>query len=143
MSVTFQSLGLEPELIAVLSRQGITTPFPIQADAIPDTLSGRDIQGRAPTGSGKTLAFGLPLLSQIGRGTQRLPRALILVPTRELAEQIRRDLEPLARAVDRAREYWLRAATPTSAVLMRAERDEDEAASAAGRPAARRLPRRD
>jgi superfamily II DNA/RNA helicase len=101
MSVTFQSLGLEPELIAVLSRQGITSPFPIQADAIPDTLSGRDIQGRAPTGSGKTLAFGLPLLSQIGRGTRRLPRALILVPTRELAEQIRRDLEPLARAVDR------------------------------------------
>jgi superfamily II DNA/RNA helicase len=101
MSVNFQSLGLEPELIAVLSRQGITTPFPIQADAIPDTLSGRDIQGRAPTGSGKTLAFGLPLLSLVGRASRRRPHALILVPTRELAEQIRRDLEPLARALDR------------------------------------------
>lgn len=101
MSTTFHSLGLSPGLLTALSEQGIAEPFPIQTAAIPDILAGRDIQGRAPTGSGKTLAFGLPLLSLVGRGDPRRPRALVLAPTRELAEQIRRDLDPLAGAVGR------------------------------------------
>lgn len=101
MSTTFHSLGLSEPLVEVLSRQGITEPFPIQESAIPHGLAGRDLQGRAPTGSGKTLAFGLPLLTRIRRGGPKQPRALVLAPTRELAEQIRRDLAPLAEAEDR------------------------------------------
>ena len=95
---SFRALGVPDELAAVLERAGISTPFDIQVAAIPDALAGRDVLARAPTGSGKTLAFGLPLVAQVGRGTSRRPRALILSPTRELAEQIRRELEPLATA---------------------------------------------
>lgn len=101
MSTTFQSLGLTGPLVKALSRQGLTEPFPIQASAIPAGLAGRDIRGRAPTGSGKTLAFGLPMLSTVGRADRRRPRALVLAPTRELAEQIKRDLAPIAEAVNR------------------------------------------
>ena len=98
---SFRALGVPDELAAVLERAGISTPFDIQVAAIPDALAGRDVLARAPTGSGKTLAFGLPLVAQVGRGTSRRPRALILSPTRELAEQIRRELEPLATATGR------------------------------------------
>jgi superfamily II DNA/RNA helicase len=98
---TFESLGVPRELVAVLGRQGIVAPFEVQAATIPDALAGRDVLGRAPTGSGKTLAFGLPLLARLGRGERRRPRGLILSPTRELAEQIRRDLHPLALAAGR------------------------------------------
>lgn len=99
---TFAGLGLPAELVEELDRRLITEPFEIQRLAIPDALVGRDILGRAPTGSGKTLAFGLPLLARLDRGAKRRPRGLILSPTRELAEQICRDLEPLAAAVDRS-----------------------------------------
>lgn len=99
---TFAELGLPSELVDVLSRNLIKEPFEIQALAIPDALEGRDILGRAPTGSGKTLAFGLPMLARMEMGSKKHPRALILSPTRELAEQIRRELEPLAKAVDRS-----------------------------------------
>ncbi len=98
---SFRALGVPDEIAAVLERSGIATPFDIQAAAIPDALAGRDVLARAPTGSGKTLAFGLPLVAQVGKGTSRRPRALILSPTRELAEQIRRELEPLAAAKGR------------------------------------------
>jgi superfamily II DNA/RNA helicase len=98
---TFEELGVSPELIAVLSSQGITTPFPVQGLTIPDGIAGRDVCGKAKTGSGKTLAFGLPLLMRVGKGAERVPRALVLVPTRELALQVSEVLEPLARAVDR------------------------------------------
>lgn len=101
MTTTFESLGLPGPLTGALSRAGFTEPFPIQANAIPAGLAGSDIKGRAPTGSGKTLAFGLPMLTRIGRADRRRPRALVLVPTRELAEQIRRDLAPMADTVDR------------------------------------------
>ena len=101
MSTTFESLGLSPALSDALRRDGVTEPFPIQEQAIPHGLAGRDIQGRAPTGSGKTLAFGLPLLSRVPRAQSKRPTALILAPTRELAEQIRRDLAPIAHAADR------------------------------------------
>ncbi|MEM9132544.1 MAG: DEAD/DEAH box helicase [Actinomycetota bacterium] len=98
---TFPELGVPEAMAAVLRSQGITHPFPVQAETIPHGLAGRDVLGRAPTGSGKTLAFGIPLLARLREGTKRRPRGLVLAPTRELAEQIRRELDPLARAVDR------------------------------------------
>lgn len=101
MSNTFARLGLPEPLVRALTQSAITTPFPVQEATIPDVLAGRDVCGQAPTGSGKTLAFGLPLLTRVERATSRMPKALILAPTRELADQIHRDLRPLARAVDR------------------------------------------
>src|SRR5262249_47822566 len=79
---------------------GITTPFPIQAATLPDSLAGRDILGRAQTGSGKTLGFSLPLVARLASGTTRAgrPRGLVLVPTRELASQVQEVLVPLAEA---------------------------------------------
>jgi superfamily II DNA/RNA helicase len=100
--VTFAELGVPGPLVEVLSRRGIESPFEVQSFTIPDAMAGRDIAARAPTGSGKTLAFGLPVLASLGRAEPRRPRGLILAPTRELAEQIRRELEPLAAAVDRS-----------------------------------------
>jgi superfamily II DNA/RNA helicase len=99
---TFAELGLPEPLVATLERRGITSPFPIQAMTIPDVLAGRDVAGRAPTGSGKTLAFGLPALKRLERGKSRRPRGLILSPTRELADQILTELQPLAKAVGRS-----------------------------------------
>jgi superfamily II DNA/RNA helicase len=98
----FAALGVPPRLVKALARQGIATPFEIQSATVPDALAGRDVLGRGQTGSGKTLAFGLPLLARIARGRSqpRRPRALILVPTRELAMQVADALRPLARAVD-------------------------------------------
>lgn len=93
----FAAAGLPPVLVERLARDGITTPFPIQAATIPDALAGKDVLGRGQTGSGKTLAFGLPLLARLagGRARSRKPRALVLVPTRELAMQVSDSLEPL------------------------------------------------
>jgi len=99
---SFAELGLPAELVRVLTREGIATPFEIQAATIPDALAGRDVLGRGQTGSGKTLAFGLPLLARISRGGRALPhhpKALILVPTRELAMQVADALMPLGRSV--------------------------------------------
>lgn len=101
MSTTFQDFALPEPLIRALEIRDLTKPFPIQSSAIPPALAGRDIQGSAPTGSGKTLAFGLPLLARVAKAMPRHPRGLVLVPTRELAEQIRRVLAPLAVTVDR------------------------------------------
>ena len=101
MSPTFADLGVPDSIVAVLDRGGITSPFEIQAATIPDLLNGRDVVGRAPTGSGKTLAFGIPLLAKVPRSEPKLPSALILAPTRELAEQIATELRPLAEAVER------------------------------------------
>jgi len=98
---TFRELGLAPALINALDAQGITSPFPIQAATIPDAIAGHDILGRGQTGSGKTLAFGLALLHNINgaKAKARQPIALVLAPTRELAQQINEVLAPLARAV--------------------------------------------
>jgi superfamily II DNA/RNA helicase len=100
---TFADLGLDVRLVAALAAHGITEPFAIQARALPDALSGRDLLGRAETGSGKTLAFGLPMLSRLaqmsGRAAPKKPRGLVLVPTRELAQQVARVLTPLGRAI--------------------------------------------
>ncbi|SPF69311.1 RNA helicase [Propionibacterium ruminifibrarum] len=96
----FTELGVPEALVAVLDAQGITTAFPIQAAAIPDAMSGRDLLGRGQTGSGKTLAFGLPALTRLGHGgaAPGHPRAVVLAPTRELAMQVHDVLRPLAEA---------------------------------------------
>ena len=100
-TATFEQLGVAPELVSVLSSQGITAPFPVQALTIPDGIAGRDVCGKAKTGSGKTLAFGLPLLMRVGEGGPSRPRALVLVPTRELAVQVSEVMKPLGDAAHR------------------------------------------
>lgn len=92
---SFLDLGVDAPLLRRLGDLGITSPLPIQAATIPDALAGRDIRGQAPTGSGKTLAFGVPLVSKTTRAKPGLPGALVLVPTRELAEQVREALAGL------------------------------------------------
>ncbi len=96
--VRFSDLGIEPSLVVALEEEGFTEPFEVQCEAIPDAMLGRDICCRAPTGSGKTLAFGLPLISRAAKAESKRPTSLILTPTRELAEQIRNVLHPLARS---------------------------------------------
>jgi superfamily II DNA/RNA helicase len=99
-SHSFAELGVPRTLTAALAARGVTTPRPIQARTLPDALAGRDVLGRAETGSGKTLAFGLPLLVRTaaasGQRRARQPRGLVLVPTRELADQVHDELLPLA-----------------------------------------------
>ncbi len=95
---TFAELNIDPEVVKVLERDGITHAFPIQAMTLPDALSGRDITGKAKTGSGKTLAFGIPMLTKVGPAQPKRPQGLILVPTRELASQVTSALEPLLEA---------------------------------------------
>jgi superfamily II DNA/RNA helicase len=99
---SFADLGVPDDLVAVLTRQGIETPFPIQVATIRDAFAGRDVLGRAPTGSGKTLAFGIPVIAALTKAKPRRPTGLILSPTRELAEQIRRELQPLASVRNRS-----------------------------------------
>ncbi|MEU6150417.1 DEAD/DEAH box helicase [Actinosynnema sp. NPDC047251] len=98
---SFAELGLADELLRALTQAGINDPFPIQAATLPDALAGRDVLGRGQTGSGKTLAFGLALLSRLagGRAKPLKPRALVLVPTRELAMQVEEALSPFARSL--------------------------------------------
>jgi superfamily II DNA/RNA helicase len=102
VETTFAALGLPDRLVTALARRGMTAPFAIQTRAIPDALSGRDVLGRGATGSGKTLAFGLPMLSRLvgGERLRGTPRGLVLVPTRELAQQVSDALAPLAQALD-------------------------------------------
>jgi superfamily II DNA/RNA helicase len=99
----FADLGVPAPLVTALDRVGITTPFPIQGATLPDSLAGRDVLGRGRTGSGKTIAFGLPMLAALATSKTRRepsrPRALVLVPTRELANQVAEALAPLARAL--------------------------------------------
>jgi superfamily II DNA/RNA helicase len=98
---SFSELGLPEPVVRALASNGFTEPFPIQAATLPDTLAGRDLLGRGQTGSGKTLAFGLALLSRLagGRARPRQPRGLVLVPTRELAQQVDDALAPFARSL--------------------------------------------
>jgi superfamily II DNA/RNA helicase len=88
MSPSFSDLGVPESITAALAKHGITEPFAIQAATVADAMAGRDVCGRAPTGSGKTLAFGIPVVARVAKGAPKRPRALILAPTRELAEQI-------------------------------------------------------
>ena len=101
MTTTFAQLGLPDGLVSALTKRDLVDTFPVQEVTIPDVLAGKDVSGKAPTGSGKTLAFGLPLLARVKKAKGNRPRALILAPTRELAEQIKRDLAPLAKTAQR------------------------------------------
>ncbi len=96
--MTFADLGVREALVEVLTQRGITHPFPIQTETLPDTLAGRDVLGRGKTGSGKTLAFSIPMVSRLSGRPRRpsRPSGLVLAPTRELASQITATLEPLA-----------------------------------------------
>ncbi|HWH25710.1 MAG TPA: DEAD/DEAH box helicase, partial [Pseudolysinimonas sp.] len=107
--IGFGTLGLGDNIVRALADLGAASPFPIQAATIPDVLAGRDVLGRGRTGSGKTIAFGAPLVERLlqmqkdspstRREFGRAPRALILAPTRELALQIDRTVQPIARSV--------------------------------------------
>ncbi len=97
-ATSFTDLGVAPDLAEVLKRRGITEPFPIQTLTIPDGMEGRDVCGKAQTGSGKTIAFGIPLVERTRPAQAKRPRALILVPTRELCTQVAEEVGSLARA---------------------------------------------
>ena len=101
ITTTFAELGIAAPLVNALSKQGILHPFPIQIATLPDALAGHDILGRGQTGSGKTLAFGLALLNNLNGKVAKphKPLALVLTPTRELAQQIDEVLMPLARSI--------------------------------------------
>jgi superfamily II DNA/RNA helicase len=100
MKDTFTQLGVSEKISAALVATGVIEPFPVQVLTIPDALAGRDVCGKAKTGSGKTLAFAIPLLQRAEAGARPgRPRALVLVPTRELAAQVNSVIEPLARAL--------------------------------------------
>ncbi|WP_406207080.1 MULTISPECIES: DEAD/DEAH box helicase [unclassified Streptomyces] len=98
-AATFGELDMPVALLEMLTSRGLTKPFPIQATTLPNSLAGRDVLGRARTGSGKTLAFGLALLVRTAgrRAEARKPLALVLTPTRELAQQVTDELTPYAR----------------------------------------------
>ncbi|MFD5288939.1 DEAD/DEAH box helicase [Streptomyces rochei] len=98
---SFAELDLPARLLTALGDEGVTVPFPIQAATLPNSLAGRDVLGRGRTGSGKTLAFGLALLARTAgrRAESKRPLGLVLVPTRELAQQVTDALAPYARSV--------------------------------------------
>lgn len=97
--MSFDRFNLDPKCLKVLSGQKITEPTPVQAEAIPPALEGRDLIAVAQTGTGKTLAFSLPALTRLAKAPGGRNRMLVLAPTRELASQVHRGIEPLARAL--------------------------------------------
>jgi ATP-dependent RNA helicase RhlE len=99
MSVqSFADLGVSNAVAGALAARGISQPFPVQRSVVPDVLAGRDVLVKSPTGSGKTLAFGLPLVDRIDAAGKARPSALVLAPTRELAQQIVEELRDVAHA---------------------------------------------
>jgi superfamily II DNA/RNA helicase len=130
----FAALNLPHPLVNILTRQQISTPTPVQAAVIPDALAGKDVLGRARTGSGKTLAFGLPMLVRLTgqRSRPRHPRGLIILPTRELAIQVRKSLEPLAEAV-RLRMVTVYGGTPYDRQIRRLQQGADIVVATPGR----------
>jgi len=93
--MSFDDLGLEPKILSAIVDAGYTTPTPIQREAIPEALKGRDVLGIAQTGTGKTASFTLPMIQRLARGRAkaRMPRSLVLAPTRELAAQVAENFE--------------------------------------------------
>jgi superfamily II DNA/RNA helicase len=96
---TFNTLGLSPEIVRAVADAGYDTPTPIQEQAIPVALAGRDVLGIAQTGTGKTAAFTLPMIEKLatGRSKARMPRGLVLAPTRELADQVAASFDKYAK----------------------------------------------
>jgi superfamily II DNA/RNA helicase len=97
--MTFEELQLAPAILKAVREQGYESPTPIQAQAIPQVLKGHDLLGGAQTGTGKTAAFTLPMIDRLaaGRARARMPRALVLAPTRELADQVASSFEKYAK----------------------------------------------
>jgi ATP-dependent RNA helicase RhlE len=110
--MSFEAFNLHPTLNAALKSHGYKTPTPIQKQAIPKVMEGRDVLGLAQTGTGKTAAFALPILHRLSEGPRGLVRALVVAPTRELAEQIKEAFDDLGRGTG------LRAATVYGGVSM-------------------------
>lgn len=133
---SFAELGIPESMVAVLAERGISTPSEIQARTLPDALAGRDVLGRAQTGSGKTLAFGLALLIRLAGAKRRsnapVLRGLVLVPTRELAQQVAAELEPLAR-VNRLRMATVFGGAPIGRQIERLRRGVDIVVATPGR----------
>jgi superfamily II DNA/RNA helicase len=98
---SFNDLGLDPKVLKAVAETGYETPTPIQAEAIPHALQGRDVLGIAQTGTGKTASFTLPMITMLGKGRARarMPRSLVLCPTRELAAQVAENFETYAKHV--------------------------------------------
>ena len=100
---SFASLGVPTPIINALAADGVTAPFPIQAVTLADSLAGKDLLGRGKTGSGKTIAFAIPLVAALAKSGEKArpgsPRGLVLVPTRELANQVAATIAPLAKAM--------------------------------------------
>ncbi|HET7812594.1 MAG TPA: DEAD/DEAH box helicase [Steroidobacteraceae bacterium] len=97
--MSFDSLGLKPELLRAVADKGYTVPTPIQSEAIPAVLAGRDVLAGAQTGTGKTAGFTLPILQKLGERGARNPRALVLTPTRELAAQVEQSVQDYGKYV--------------------------------------------
>jgi superfamily II DNA/RNA helicase len=129
---TFAALGLRDEIVDALSAKGITVPFPVQTLTIPDALAGKDVCGKAQTGSGKTLAFGLPVLQRMDRAQPHRPTGLVLVPTRELANQVCDELAPAAEAVGRSA-LAIYGGAPIEKQIARLERGVDLVVATPGR----------
>jgi ATP-dependent RNA helicase RhlE len=98
--MSFDTLGLKPELLRAVADKGYTVPTPIQSQAVPAVLSGRDVLAGAQTGTGKTAGFTLPLLQKLGARGGRNPRALVLTPTRELAAQVEQSVQDYGKYLD-------------------------------------------
>ena len=100
MSTSWSALGVPERIAAGLLARDITSPFPVQAATLPDALQGHDICGKAPTGSGKTLAFGIALALKVEKSKPGRPQGLVLVPTRELAAQVAKEVSMLCSGSD-------------------------------------------
>ena len=133
--MSFDSLGLRPELLSAIASQGYTTPTPIQAAAIPAIFEGCDLLAGAQTGTGKTAAFALPIVQMLGEKIpvekRRKPRALVLVPTRELAAQVSEQMNNFARRLS-LRSTMIYGGVTIQAQIERLHRGADAPDRAAG-----------
>ena len=100
MTKTWLELGVPKNIISGLVSRGIEAPFPVQEATLPDALAGHDICGKAPTGSGKTLAFGIAIAVKVTKSRPGRPTGLVLVPTRELAAQVAKEISLLCGGSD-------------------------------------------
>jgi len=109
IDITFKELGLDPKIIRALDDLGYETPTPIQAKSIPAALMQRDVLGIAQTGTGKTGAFTLPTMHKLakGRARARMPRCVIVCPTRELAAQVAEDVENYGKYLKKPTVCWI------------------------------------
>ncbi len=98
MFKSFQDLGVSEAVVDALEKVGVVAPFPVQALVMRDAMSGADVLAKSETGSGKTLAFAIPIVERLDPSASKRPMALVLVPTRELAVQVRDDFAPIAKA---------------------------------------------